>query len=206
MNDRKNDKYMTIQDIYDENEYRLQKCINIRNLLQNLPKDEEVWKCGNGYLFYNAIANLTAQSKAPLGEKFLCYQLGYERVSANKNCGDAIDNVGNIYEFKNSFTNKGNNLNIRQIRLWQPINYYYCIYINEEELENSLFFILTKEQMIEEVALCGGYTHGTVEANKNNQNKEYSITISVKGSNEKLNRWKEKYLSNELKEKVLGGN
>lgn len=197
---------MTIQDIYNENEYRLQRCLNIHNLLQNLPKDKKVWECGNGYLFYNSISNLTAQSKAPLGEKFLCHQLGYKRISATKNSGDAIDNAGNIYEFKNSFTNKGNNLNIRQIRLWQPIDYYYCIFIDEENLENSLFFILNKEQMAEEVALCGGYTHGTIEANKNNQNKEYSITIPVKGNNEKLNRWKEKYFSDELKNKVLGGN
>lgn len=197
---------MTVQDIYNENEARLQKCINIHNLLQNLPKEDEIWKCGNGELFYSSISNLTAQSKAPLGEKFLCYQLNYKRISANKNSGDAIDDNGNIYEFKNSFTNKGNNLNIRQIRLWQPIDYYYCIYIDEEKIENSLFFVLNKEQMIEEVALCGGYTHGTIEANRNNQNKEYSITISVKGKNEKLDRWKEKYLSNELKRRILGGN
>lgn len=196
---------MTIQDIYNENEYKLQKCLKIQALLQTLPKEDEIWKCGNGYLFYNSISSLTAQAKAPLGEKFLCYQLGYERVAANKNCGDAMDSQGNFYEFKNSFTNKGNNLNIRQIRLWQPIDYYYCIYIDEDNLENSLFFVLTKQQMEEEVVLCGNYTHGTAEANKNNQNREYSITISIKNDNEKLNRWKEKYLSVELKNKILGG-
>lgn len=197
---------MNIQDIYDSNELRLQKCLKVQKMLQKLPKNEEVWKCGNGYIFYEAISNLTAQSKAPLGEKFICEQLNFKRIPASKNCGDAIDNNGNIYEFKNSFTNKGNNLNIRQIRLWQPIDYYYCIYIDEEDINNSLFFVLTKEQMINEVALCGGYTHGTVEANRNNQNKEYSITISLIGNNEKLKRWKENYLSNELKIKILGGN
>ena len=52
--------------------------------------------------------------------------------------------------------------------------------------------------MTEEVALCGGYTHGTVAAN--------AITIPVyNNKNEKTKRWKEKYLSNELKNKILGG-
>lgn len=197
---------MTIQDIYDNNELRLQKCLKVQKILQDFPKNEEIWKCGNGYIFYEAISNLTAQSKAPLGEKFICKQLNFKKIPASKNSGDAIDSDGNIYEFKNSFTNKGNNLNIRQIRLWQPIDYYYCIYIDEEDIDNSLFFVLTKEQMTKEVALCGGYTHGTVEANRNNQNKEYSITISLIGNNEKLKRWKENYLSNELKIKILGGN
>ena len=66
--------------------------------------------------------------------------------------------------------------------------------------------VLTKEEMAEEVALCGGYTHGTITANAVNKHNEYSITIPVyNDKNEKTIRWKEKYLSNELKNRVLGG-
>ena len=55
-------------------------------------------------------------------------------------------------------------------------------------------------------ALCGGYTHGTVAANAVNEHSEYSITIPIyNDKNEKTKRWKEKYLSNELKNKILGG-
>lgn len=76
-----------------------------------------------------------------------------------------------------------------------------------ELLDKSMFFILTKEEMIEEVALFGGYTHGTVTTNAVNEHNEYSITIPVyKDSNEKTKRWKEKYLSEELKNKILGVN
>ena len=141
-----------------------------------------------------------------MGEKFLCDILELKRVSSRNDRGDAVDSEGLHYEFKTSFTNQAENLNIRQIRLWQDVDFYYCIYINEVDLDKSLFFVLSKEEMVEEVELCGGFTHGTVEANKNNTNSEFSITIPVyKEQNEKTKRWKEKYLSEELKLKVLGG-
>ena len=171
-----------------------------------MPLTEDIVNCGNAYLYYTSTAGLTAQAKAPLGEKFLCNLLGYTRVSSREDCGDAVDKNGIHYEFKNSFTNQQQNLNIRQIRLWQNVDYYYCFYINEEDLDKSVFFVLTKEEMTEEVALCGGYTHGTVAANAENKHSEYSITIPIyNDENEKTKRWKEKYLSNELKSKILGG-
>lgn len=202
---------MLLSEVYDKNEKNLQQALHIQNLLkQTLEKGisltDDIVDCGNAYLYYTSTAGLTAQAKAPLGEKFLCNLLGYTRVSSREDCGDAIDEKGVHYEFKNSFTNLQQSLNIRQIRLWQDVDYYYCFYINEEDLDQSIFFVLTKEEMIEEVALCGGYTHGTVAANAMNKHNEYSITIPIYNDrNEKTKRWKEKYLSNELKNKILGG-
>lgn len=201
---------MLLSEIYDKNEKILQQALQIQNLLkQALDKGvsltDNIVNCGNAYLYYTSTAGLSAQAKAPLGEKFLCNLLGYTRVSAREDCGDAVDEEGIYYEFKNSFTNQRQNLNIRQIRLWQDVDYYYCFYINEEDLDKSVFFVLTKEEMTEEVALCGGYTHGTVTANAVNEHSEYSITIPIyNDKNEKTKRWKEKYLSNELKNKILG--
>lgn len=57
--------------------------------------------------------------------------MNYQSVSASFNKGDAKDNNDNYYEFKTSFTNKDEKLNIRQIRPWQNIDFYYCFYINE---------------------------------------------------------------------------
>lgn len=201
---------MLLSEVYEKNEKVLQRALRIQELLKqamerNIPLSEDIVNCNDAYLYYTCTAGLTAQAKAPLGEKFLCNLLGYTRVSSREDCGDAVDKNGNFYEFKNSFTNQQQNLNIRQIRLWQDVDYYYCFYINEEELEKSVFFVLTKEEMIEEVALCGGYTHGTVAANAVNEHNEYSITIPIyNDNNEKTKRWKEKYLSNELKNKILG--
>ena len=202
---------MLLSEVYDRNEKILNRALHIQNLLkQALDKGvsltDDIVNCGNAYLYYTSTAGLTAQAKAPLGEKFLCNLFGYTRVSSREDCGDAVDEEGTYYEFKNSFTNQQQNLNIRQIRLWQNVDYYYCFYINEEDLDKSVFFVLTKDEMIEEVALCGGYTHGTVAANAVNGHNEYSITIPVyNNKNEKTKRWKEKYLSNELKNKILGG-
>ena len=202
---------MLISEIYEKNEKNLQRALRIQKVLNQAKENgvsftDDIVDCGNAYLYYTSTAGMTAQAKAPLGERFLCNLLGYTRISSREDCGDAVDENGIYYEFKNSFTNQRQELNIRQIRLWQDIDYYYCFYINEEELEKSVFFILTKEEMVEEVALCGGYTHGTVAANAVNEHSEYSITIPIYNDrNEKTKRWKEKYLSNELKDKILGG-
>ncbi len=200
-----------LAEIYNKNEKILKKAQNIHNLLEQAMSDgistlDDIVNYGNARLYYTCTASLNAQKKAPMGEKFLCKLLNYTQVSSREDCGDAVDENGIYYEFKNSFTNQAQNLNIRQIRLWQDVDYYYCFYINEEDLNKSVFFVLTKEEMIEEVALCGGYTHGTVTANAVNEHSEYSITIPVyNDKNEKTKRWKEKYLSNELKNKILGG-
>lgn len=202
---------MLLSEIYLRNEQILNRALQIKELLnqaeqKGIPLTADILDCGDAQLYYTSTAGLTAQAKAPMGEKFLCNILGFTRVSASEDRGDAVDNNGIYYEFKNSFTNQAQNLNIRQIRLWQDVDYYYCFYINEEHLDQSVFFVLTKEQMIEEVALCGGYTHGTIAANAVNGHSEYSITIPVyNDKNEKTKRWKEKYLSEELKNKILGG-
>ena len=122
---------------------------------------------GNAYLYYTSTAGLTAQAKAPLGEKFLCNLLGYTRVSSREDCGDAIDEEGTYYEFKNSFTNQQQNLNIRQIRLWQNVDYYYCFYINEEDLDKSVFFVLTKAEMIEQLSADFGISEESAAASIN---------------------------------------
>ena len=202
---------MQLSEVYNENKKVLNRALYIQNLLEGalnkgVSLTDDIVNCDDAYLYYTSTASLTAQARAPLGEKFLCNLLGYTRVSSREDRGDAVDKEGIYYEFKNSFTNQRQNLNIRQIRLWQNVDYYYCFYINEEDLDKSVFFILTKDEMIKEVALCGGYTHGTVTANAVNEHNEYSITIPIyNDKNEKTKRWKEKYLSNELKNKILGG-
>lgn len=202
---------MQLSEVYNENKKVLNRALYVQNLLEGalnkgVSLTDDIVNCDDAYLYYTSTASLTAQAKAPLGERFLCNLLGYTRVSSREDRGDAVDKEGIYYEFKNSFTNQRQNLNIRQIRLWQNVDYYYCFYINEEDLDKSVFFILTKDEMIKEVALCGGYTHGTITANAVNEHNEYSITIPIyNDKNEKTKRWKEKYLSNELKNKILGG-
>lgn len=200
---------MVLSELAQKNEKILQRALKVKELLKKQETlNINVEECNDAVLFYTIISTSNAQTKAPLGEKFLCNKLKLKRVQPSENRGDAYDSNNKYYEFKNSFTNKGNTLNLRQIRLWQDIDYYYCVFINEDNLDDSLFFVLTKEQMMEEIILCNaGYTHGTIEANLNNVNKEYSITLPIyNDNNANTKRWKEKYLSQEFKKKILYGN
>lgn len=203
-------KKITINSLIQEHEKNLARVLKIQSLLEEekntgIDMNQDFYKIKNGELYYMLTASFSAQKKAPLGEKRLCYLLGYERVPSSQNRGDAVDNNGYYYEFKNSFTNEKHNLNLRQIRLWQEVDFYYCFYINEEDINNSVFFVLTKKEMEEEVRLFGSYTHGTADVNAQNNLNEYSITVPVYDDSKSITkRWKEKYLSSELKQKILG--
>lgn len=141
---------------------------------------------------------LNPQKKAVSIERFIYTKMGGSKVSASLDRGDALID-GKYCEIKTSTTNEKENLNMRQIRLYQDVDKYICIYIDEMNLQESKTYVLTKEQMEYEVELIGGYTHGTKEANKGNAIPEYSITIPVKqDSNPSTQRWNKLYWNQEL--------
>lgn len=201
---------MLLSEVREKNMQALKKQIRTYQALEKaiaagVSLTDDIVNCGDGYLYYTSTAGMNVQTKAPLGEEFVCKMLGLTRISSHENCGDAVDADGHHYEFKNSFTNQKQSLNLRQVRPWQNIDYYYCFYINEEDLEKSVFFELTKQQMEEEVFTYGSPTHGTEEVNKENPVTEWSLTIPVyNDNNSNTKRWKERYLSLDLKKKILG--
>lgn len=143
-------------------------------------------------LFFYCLSLLSTQQKAPLCEKYVVKQLKGERVKSSLDRGDfKIDEK--YYELKCSFNNKDKNLNIRQIRLYQDVDYYLCGYIDTFCLNKSYFYILTKIEMEKEVRMLGSFTHGTKTAQKEKGNSEYSITIPINPLNDTFLRWNEKY-------------
>lgn len=170
---------MNIAEIRNKYLQELEKANKILTMIKEYKDEENVVNISSNKVFYNLISGYSVQSKAPLSDKHLFSYFNFTSVPATENRGDAKDEENIYYEFKTSFTNKGDNLNIRQIRLWQKIDYYYCFFINEEDISKSLFFKLSHQEMEEEVKLFGSATHGTIKANKNNSNIEYSITIPV---------------------------
>lgn len=195
---------MKVSEIGKDIERQIHKLQTLQILLEQEQPDANIEECESSLLFYTVISNYSVQRKAPLSDKYLIHKLGYYSVSASQNRGDACDKDGRYYEFKTSFTNKGNKLNLRQIRLWQSVDFYYCFFINEEDFSQSLAFVLTKEQMEEEAKLLGGATHGTAAANSGNKHIEISITIDVyNAKNEANKRWREKYLNKKLMEAVF---
>ena len=192
------------------NEELLERANLIKKLSNDISENiKNIYELENGKLFYLLIANYSAQKKAPLIEKFLCHKLNLTSVPSSQNQGDAKDGENHYYEFKFSTTNEGGNLNLRQIRPWQDIDYYYCGYIDDKKnIDDSKFYILTKQQMLEEIELNNAsFTHGVKDINIINQYSEYSITIPMHSkTSKKLQRWNEKYFSEDLKNKILGGN
>lgn len=168
-----------------------------------IPEEGSPYLIDRPEVFFSAISVGTAQAKAPEVEKFVARKLGYTKISPSLNRGDFKTSDDKYIELKNSFSNKDECLNLRQIRLWQKIDYYLCMYINETDLSKSIVMLLSHEQMEKEVAEHGSATHGTSTSNANNKNIEYSITLSVNGS--PIKSWIEKYSNEELKAKIVGG-
>lgn len=197
---------MKIYEIEQDIEKQIARLSKTLELLKQEDMKKDIEQCKNSYLFYTMIANYSVQRKAPLSDKYIINKLGYQSVKASEDRGDAKDNHERYYEFKTSFTNKENKLNLRQIRLWQDIDFYYCFFINEQDFSRSVAFSLTKEQMAQEVKLLGGATHGTNKANQQNENIEYSITIDVYNLNNiNTKRWHDKYLNSALMEVIFNG-
>lgn len=175
----------------------------IENKYENI---NSILDINDGIIFFALLKTYnTPQKKSPIAQSFIIKKLGGREVSPSENCGDFILDNKKI-ELKVSFTNAAETLNIRQIRPWQDVDFYYCFYIDENNINNSNFYILSKEEMNFEIELCGSATHGTKTANENNQNIEYSITIPQKNEtrSKKTHRW-EQYKNLLIKEQILYG-
>lgn len=178
----------------------------ISDYLEASPDIPRIEQVKEGFMFFDLVKNRTAQYKAPAFERFLSDGIGWKKIHASEDRGDFIID-GEYVELKTSFTNQAMNLNIRQIRLWQDVDKYICMFIDDKNdiINNSYLFELTKQEMEQEVKLLGGYTHGTREANRLNVNKEYSITISIDANNANFKRWTENYLNHALLSEILKG-
>lgn len=147
--------------------------------------------------FFSIVSLFNAQRKASLIEDFVIQNDGGKRISSKVDRGDYINGNGKYIEVKTSTTNKSMSLNIRQIRLWQEVDHYLCLFIHEQELELSRAYFLTKEEMSQEVLLCGSVMHGTKEATANNLNKEYGIMFPIYSETHPITkRWNDNYYSN----------
>jgi len=146
----------------------------------------------NGADFFAAIAFLNAQSKSPKIEHFIRKKLQHEPVKSKNGQGDG-EKDGKYYEYKISTTNKDEQINALQIRLWQNIDSYLLGYIDEKQFENSRLYIVPHKDMEE---LCNQYgtpTHGTKDSNESNEYIEKSLRIEMKTNNELLTCFEENY-------------
>lgn len=134
----------------------------------------------------------TPQKRTSFLEDKMISLFSWRKVKAKENKGDYIDSNGKFFELKCSATNESQTINILQIRPWQNVDYYRIIFFDLDDSTKSKSYVLTKEEMLNEVSQIGCAIHGTKESNKDNQNIEYAIHLPL------LNEWDEKYIDNDF--------
>lgn len=144
--------------------------------------------------FYAITSSLSPQSRSPLWEKYFKEKIKATKNKSSNGIGDFKKN-GKDYEYKISGFNVKGDLNIVQIRLWQNCDYVITFI---HPTKGVIDFLLTHEQMEEEVKQIGTAAHGTKDSNKQNKNIEYRFTI--KHNSPRLQEWISKYKINAEKE------
>ena len=96
------------------------------------------------------ISFLSPQAKSVIYETWVLNYFNLKKIPSSLNRGDGVSEVEEYYEIKISNNNFKNMINIRQIRLYQEVDYYIICYLDEEEIDNSKYFILNHRQMVEE--------------------------------------------------------
>lgn len=144
-------------------------------------------------LFIRKMRMLNPQSWGAKVEAFLCTLHGWKKIAASLDRGDALDRAGKHHEVKATIITASNaEANFVQIRPHQDITGYHMFVVDRAyELHH---FILTKAEMAEELALCGGRAHGTEAAVGQNTTTEWAIRFTWKAGNETYDRWMERYL------------
>jgi len=144
--------------------------------------------------FMSKMMLLTPQSQGARIQNYIIKTKGWKKIPSSLDRGDAINEYGEYVEIKTSIITSSNPyVNIVQIRLWQKIDGYYIFVIDATNNYEAIQFILSKSDMINEVKLTGIFSHGTLNANKLNVNREHSIHFMWDDEYEVCERWLKKY-------------
>lgn len=160
--------------------------------------------------FFFLTSFVSAQSKAPSVDNFIARRIGGKIIPASDARGDVhiVDDtffpIDSYIELKTSTTNVANNLNARQIRPWQPVDYYILSYINEYDLPSSVLYLLTHDEMLGMCSQFGGASHGTHDVASINEYTEISITIPVYNPSSAITQAFAPYRNEALLDRIIG--
>ena len=142
-----------------------------------------------------AVQHLAAQSYGATLEKMYLTKLGLTKVSSSAERGDFVNPATNHYsEFKVTAADEltGRAVNVVQIRPHHDIHDYHIVIVDKNTGDSELF-VLTKEQMKQEVLLTGSsLAHGSKKTNTY-LNKEYAIRFQAVAGDVVYDRWKLTY-------------
>lgn len=164
----------------------------------SMKTDDSLLTLKDGALFIQLMAFYTTQRKSAYFEKYVIEKLTAERINASESSGD-FRYQQHAFEMKTTYSES--HLNIRQLRLWQPVHYVVW-HIDEKEPINSKVFTLTHQQMRQEAELMeASYTHGTKLVNEKQVYRELSLTLAVGSAH--YRRWEELYVNEALKKRII---
>lgn len=141
---------------------------------------------------------LNPQSYGPRIQNRIRKELKWDKIKPSADNGDILSPKDQSpYEVKASLITESNQqLNLVQIRLWQNVS-YICFWFNVKTGEFSTY-ILTHEQMEDEVGIMGSSAHGTKSSIQENKNKELRLSLNIDKLDLNFVRWESLYKSDLL--------
>lgn len=146
---------------------------------------------------------LNPQKRTAIIEKKLKLKFGWITVDPKEDRGDYIDKDNKYFELKTSCPNTSNKIMVRQVRIWQPVDYYLILYVDCYNIEDSQAFILSKEDMEVEACKRGSGSHKTKSSSEGDKKRELSFTINVSKDSSDNKEWTELYGETEILKGIL---
>lgn len=150
--------------------------------------------------FFLRCRNLKTQIYGLRVQAYLCTLLKYKTTPSSEDCGDFKTRENQDVELKCSFIDAyARNINVKQIRQWQGLDWYYCFTVDYSDYRNIIYkcYKLTKEQMAEECSIINAKpVHSTKKNNENNEKVELGFSIKI--GSEHFDRWETRYLNKKL--------
>jgi hypothetical protein len=141
--------------------------------------------------FFLRCRNLKTQIYGLRVQAYISTLLKYKTTPTSDDCGDFKNRENEDIEFKCSFIDKySKSINVKQIRSWQDIDFYYCFTVDYTDYTNLIYkcYKLTKKDMEKECFIMNAKPiHSTKKNNENNDKIE--LGFSIKLNTENFKRW-----------------
>lgn len=127
-------------------------------------------------------------------EEYFCYN--FQKLNPKLELGDRRDESNKKnFQFKVSIlTATKRDANINHLQKWQLLDEYRIVIIDQTDSYKPHFFTLSRNQMLQEIALLNAHSmNGTKVANVHNRKKYLKLILSCKNSNCHFQRWINNY-------------
>ena len=138
---------------------------------------------------------------------YFAYHLDFKLIPNSMDCGDFKTKAGHDIEFKCSFIDEeAQSINVKQIRQWQNLDYYYVFTVDYRDYRNIEYkcYELSKEDMMKECELMNAKPVANVKDKNNFEHASLGFSITLGSDNHR--RWEEKYLNKKFNIKEIVNN